>query len=260
VGRWALRIATLLVMGGVVLTFSRGAFMGLMLILVVYVLHFKRLKTAFIVITLLAVAAAFAPQAVWERLGRGLDERPKPGQYTQTEELTAGRVYTWEHLIVEVPRSPLWGRGQLSSMWSGHAKNGLYAATHPHNLYLEILMDMGVIGAITMFIFYRFVWRSFRRLAVDPRLPGTLRGFFYGAWTGMLSMLVYGFSNGHYYPAPEQVFFWVAVGLAFGYTKWLAGQPAASGPAPVPTGGRRKFQVPADRILMPRKQPWRPGS
>jgi O-antigen ligase len=257
VGRWVLLVASAVVIGGIVLTFSRGAFLGLVAILLVYVMHFRRLKTAFIVVTLLVLAAAFAPPAVYERLGRGLESnRAVANLNSENEELTAGRIYTWEQLSGEVLRSPLWGRGQLSTIWSDHAKNSFYSASHPHNMYLEVLMDMGLLGAAAMFLFYRHVWRSFRRLAADPRLPGAMRGFFVGAWAGLLSMLIYGASNGHYYPAPEQVFFWVAVGLAFGYTKWLRSQPAAPVQvAEAPATGRRAFRVPADRILQPRRSP-----
>lgn len=259
--RWLLLGASVFVMGGIVLTFSRGGFLGMMVILLVYVLHFKRLKTAFIVATLLVLGAAFAPNALWERLGRGLESsNPAANLNSETEELTAGRVYTWKQLAPEVLRSPVWGRGQLSTQWSNHVKTTHYRASHPHNMYLEILMDLGLVGAAAMVLFYRHVWRLFRQLGADPRVPTAMRGFFVGASAGLLSMLIYGFSNGHYYPAPEQCFYWIAVGLAFGYTKWLRSQPAAPVQAEAPARGRRAFRVPPDRILQPRKGAWRPGA
>lgn len=248
--RFVLGASALLVIGGIVLTFSRGAFLGLLVILLAYVLHFRRLKTAFAVMTLAVVAAAFAPSEVYERLGRGLGEGSVQRMSAEGDELTAGRVYTWSRLSGEVLRSPLWGRGQLSTQWSDHVKNSLYNASHPHNLYLEILMDMGILGAVAMFLFYRFVWRMFRTLSRDPRVPDAMRGFFLGAWAGMLSMFIYGVTNGHYYPAPEQIYFWMAVGLALGYVKWLRTQPEVTPLTPVaPRPGR--FTLPPDRILLP---------
>ncbi|WOI45607.1 hypothetical protein [Acidovorax sp. BLS4] len=70
-------------------------------------------------------------------------------------------------------------------------------------MYLEILMDMGLLGAIAMFLFYRHVWRVFRWLGRDERVPPAMRGFFTGAWTGLLSLLIYGAANGHYYQSPQ---------------------------------------------------------
>ncbi|MEW6706231.1 MAG: O-antigen ligase family protein [Pseudomonadota bacterium] len=261
IGRLALGTAVGLVIVGILLTFSRGAFLGLVAIIAMYVLHFRRVKTALTVLALLVVAAALAPAAVYERLGRGLDERAAGASLnSETDELTAGRVYTWKQLAPEVLRSPVWGRGQLSTQWSNHVKTTWYNANHPHNMYLEILMDMGLIGAVAMFLFYRHVWRTFRRLGRDERVPEAMRGFFIGASAGLLSMLVYGLSNGHYYPAPEQIFYWVTVGLAFGYAAWLRQQAPAAPAKVVPTTVARGWRVPADRILRPAPKSWRPGA
>jgi len=259
--RTAMAAAAGFVICGIVLTFSRGAFLGMLGILLLYVLHFRRVKTAAMVAVLLAVGAALAPAAFYERLGRGIEDRPTANITAESDELTAGRVYTWGQLAPEVLKSPLWGRGQLSTQWSNHVKTTWYNASHPHNMYLEILMDMGIIGAVAMFLFYRHVWRTFRRLGADARLPGAMRGFFIGAWAGLVSMLIYGFTNGHYYPAPEQIFYWVTVGLGFGYAAWLRQQPpAAEAVEAVPVRGRG-WRVPADRILRPQAPTvWRPGA
>jgi O-antigen ligase len=248
-GRIAMALAAGLVVCGVVLTFSRGAFLGMLGIIVAYVLHYRRIKTAVTVLALVVVGAAFAPAALYERLGRGLDDSVRANINSESDELTAGRVYTWKQLAPEVLRSPVWGRGQLSTQWSNHVKTTWYNASHPHNMYLEILMDMGLLGAAAMFLFYRHIWRMFRRLGADPRVPEAMRGFFIGAWAGLLSMLIYGATNGHYYPAPEQIFYWVTVGLAYGYASWLKqqapGEPVAQAkPAP-------RWRVPPERILRP---------
>lgn len=250
VGRWSLAAAIALVIGGIVLTFSRGAFLGMLGILGMYVLRLRRLTTVLVVLTLVAVAAALAPAALYERLGAGLDEGPGSAAITsERDELTAGRVYTWKQLAPEVLRSPLWGRGMLSTQWSTHVKTSLYNANHPHNMYLEILMDMGLLGALAMFFFYRHVWRTFRWLGEDERLEPVMRGFFVGARAALLAMFIYGVSNGHYYPAPEQIFYWVAVGLAFGYARKLGG-PLVE-PHRRRFGGRRRVRVPPERILGP---------
>jgi len=225
------------------------SFLGMLGIIVAYVLHYRRIKTAVTVLALVVVGAALAPAALYERLGRGLDDSVRANINSESDELTAGRVYTWKQLAPEVLRSPAWGRGQLSTQWSNHVKTTWYNASHPHNMYLEILMDMGLLGAAAMFLFYRHIWRMFRRLGADPRVPEAMRGFFIGAWAGLLSMLIYGATNGHYYPAPEQIFYWVTVGLAYGYAAWLKqqapGEPVAQAkPAP-------RWRVPPERILRP---------
>ena len=255
--RWALRLATGLVICGIVATFSRGAFLGMLAILLAYVLHFKRIKTVIVVLVLGVLGAVVAPSAVWDRLSLGMEESRGEVVSSQTDELTAGRVYTWQKLAPEILRSPLWGRGELSTEWSNHVKTSFYSASHPHNMYLEILMDMGLMGAVAMFLFYRYIWRTYRWLGRDERVPLTMRGFFIGAWTSLLAMLIYGFSNGHYYPAPEQIFYWVSIGLAFGYAARLGKEV----PSAVPQSRRpRGFKVPQERILGPRPAGWKPGT
>jgi O-antigen ligase len=250
--QWVLRLGAGLVAAGVAVTFSRGAFLGLMVILLAYVLHFRRIKTAVSVLVAVVIGASLAPAAIWERLSLGLEETRSAGIVTsQTDELTQGRVYTWKALAPEIVRSPLWGRGELSTEWSNHVKTSLYSASHPHNMYLEILMDMGLLGAFAMFLWYRYVWRMFRSLGRDERVPAPMRGYFLGASTALLAMLVYGFSNGHYYPAPEQIFYWVSIGLAFGYAAKVRKEAPVAELKPVKPVGRHAggYRVPPERIL-----------
>jgi len=261
--RNALLMATLVLVAGIALTFSRGAFVGLFVVLGFYVWHFKRLGLGLAVLTLSVAGLAVAPNAIQERLMTGLGGESVREQITgrvQDDELTAGRVWIWRQLAPEIlrsPSSPLVGSGFASVQWSAAAKDGRYIGNHPHNLYLEMLMDLGLIGTALILIFYRYVWKSFRRLWEDERLAPAMRGYFLGAAAGLLGMLTYGFSNGNYYPAPEQLYFWVSVGLALGYQRYLASQPAATEhvvPAPQPSSGvrHRGFRVPETSILRPK--------
>jgi O-antigen ligase len=235
--RWALTFASLAVVGAILLTGSRGAFVAMAVIVFMYLLHFRRLRTAFFVLTLAVTAVAVAPDAVQERLLRGIENRRIESIDTRGDELSAGRVYIWQRLAPEIARSPLYGRGLISTQWASYSRSGAFLANHPHNMYLEILMDIGIYGAICMFVFYRWVWRSFRALGRDSRLDPGVRGYFLGASAGLAGMLVYGLTNGHWYPAPEQVFFWLAVGQAIGYAKVAEELPV---PAAAPAVKRRR--------------------
>lgn len=258
--RFALLMALLILVAGVALTFSRGAFAGLVVMLGFYVWHFKRLGLGLGVFTLAVAGLALAPNAIQERLMTGVGQGESIGEQltgrVEGDEFTAGRVWIWSQLSPEILRSPIIGRGLLSTQWSAAAKDGRYHGTHPHSLYLEVLMDLGFVGAVCIALFYVYIWKLFGKLAEDIRLVGATRGYFLGAKAGLLGMLVYGFSNGHYYPAHEQLFFWISVGLALGYQRYLAGRPVASAAqhAAKPTNGRhaRAFRIPETSILRPR--------
>jgi O-antigen ligase len=236
---------TILLMGGVLLTASRGAILALLVVLVLYAAEFRRIRTVFAVFTIAAIGFAFAPDAVHDRMLQGLDTRYSISSVVsgQGDEITSGRADIWRQLAPEILKSPLFGRGLLSTQWSDFSRFGGYWATHPHSMYLGILMDAGLVGAIVMFLFYRFVWRTFRALGKDDRLSPAMRGYFLGASAALVAYLVFGIPNGYWHPSPDQTFLWVAIGLGVGYRAYLATQAPA--PTVVRAARRAAGRVPA---------------
>src|SRR6201982_422655 len=132
--------------------------------------------------------------------------------------ISAGRVDgLWLPLLPEVLRHPLFGNGISSILWSEAMRRGagsqVLAVTHPHNAYLEALLDMGLIGAILLCAYFVHVFRGLRELSKDPRLEPVLRGFFQGAAAGLIGMLVSDFTDSSLAPRPEQAFLWLPIGL-----------------------------------------------
>jgi O-antigen ligase len=243
--RFVLLCATLLLMMGVLLTASRGAILAMLVVLFLYAVEFRRIRTVFAVFTLAAVAFALAPDAVHDRMLQGLDTRYSIDVAVQGpgDEVTSGRFDIWSRLAPEILRSPIIGRGLFSTQWSDFARFGGYWASHPHSLYLGILMDAGIVGVVVMFLFYRFVWRTFRTLGKDTRLSPELRGYFLGASAALIAYLVFGIPNGYWHPSPDQTYLWVAIGLAVGYSAYLAKQAPA--PAVMKAVRRHAGRVPA---------------
>ena len=139
----------------------------------------------------------------------------------EVDEFTAGRLGAWKLLAPEVMRSPLIGRGIGSTAWSAAVRDGLYPAQHPHNLFLEVLLDVGIVGFLAFIVLYTKYWRGFRALSRDDGLSPTLRVYFAGAAAALMALLVMGVSNGHFMPAPEQTLFWFSLGMLFGHWKRL---------------------------------------
>ena len=64
--------------------------------------------------------------------------------------------------------SPIWGQGLGSIMWSEAMKSGtILEVSHPHNAYLQALLDMGVLGLVLVCAFFWFVARDL--IAAGPR-------------------------------------------------------------------------------------------
>ena len=211
--RLALLVSMALVVVALVLTFSRGAFFGFVVVNALFVLWRRDLKTlAFL--ALLSAAALYAlPGAVYERIatgyGSGLDA------------MSAGRVEgIWLPLIPELSRSPIYGNGLGSILWSDVMRRegglAIQAVGHPHNAYLQALLDMGVAGLILLCAYFVHVWKGLRILSVDPTLSPAWRGFYRGAMAGLASFLLAAVTDGSLAPRPEQTFLWLAIGMMYG--------------------------------------------
>jgi O-antigen ligase len=196
-----------------VLTFSRGAFVGFILVNVLFLLWRRNMK-ALVFFMLLAMIALFAlPAAVFDRIATGEGEG--------LNIISAGRINgLWLPLLPEVMRSPIYGSGLGSIMWSEpmRLRGGadVILSTHPHSAYLQALLDMGTIGLILLCAYFVHVWRGFRALSRDMALSPLLRGFYQGAAAGLLGMLVSSVTDGSLLPRPEQAFLWLAIGMMYG--------------------------------------------
>jgi hypothetical protein len=235
---YGLRIALLASMGLVVialiLTFSRGSFLGFIVVNVLFLL-WRRNAKALIFFGLVGAVALFAlPEAVYDRVATGFGGRPGSGFEGGPDAVSAGRVdLIWLPLLPEVLRSPIYGQGLGSIVWSEAMRRGagvtILAVGHPHNAYLQALLDMGVVGLILVCAYFVHVWKGFRALSVDPALSPTLRGFYLGAAAGLASLLISYFTDSSLLPRPEQVFLWLAIGMMYGQR--------ASGPVHEPGSG-----------------------
>lgn len=195
------------------LTFSRGAFVGFVVVNALFVL-LQRSRRALIFFGLLAIVALFAlPAAVYERVASGYGEG--------IDAISAGRVdKIWLPLLPEVLRSPVFGSGLGSILWSQPMRTGagvtILAVGHPHNAYLEAALDMGIGGLILLCAYFVHVWKQLRALSADPALGPRLRGFFAGAAAGLACLAVADLTDSSLAPRPEQVFLWLAIGMMYG--------------------------------------------
>jgi O-antigen ligase len=200
------------------LTFSRGAFLGFIVVNLLFLLWKFNAKTLALALLAATVAVFFLPGAVMDRVSLGFSSG-------NANEVSAGRIDTiWLPLLPWFSSSPLWGHGLQSTMWSDALRHGLMLqVTHPHNAYLEALLDLGVIGTGLLLAYYVHVWKGFRALGSNAYLSPAMRGFYQGAAAGLVSFAVTGFAGSSLYPRPEYVFLWLAIGMMYGQ---LARRPA----------------------------------
>ncbi|HLY53125.1 MAG TPA: O-antigen ligase family protein [Steroidobacteraceae bacterium] len=243
-GAW-LRSALLAAAGlsaiALILTFSRGAFVALAVVNVLYVVWGRSIRTMIVAAVLVVAALALAPAAVVERL--------TTGEGAGLNAISAGRVNgLWLPLMPDVLRHPLFGNGIGSILWSEAMRRGagaqVLAVTHPHNAYLEALLDTGIVGTVLLCSYFVHVWRRLRAVARESSVEPLLRGFYLGAAAGLAAMLVSDFTDSSLTPRPEQAFLWVAIGMMYGEYARRAALARAQPRAPAASAASRMSATP----------------
>jgi O-antigen ligase len=211
----ALRVFLFITMGvlcfGLMLTFSRGAFLGFLLVnlwLLAWKFNARSVSLAVLAVT---VAAIILPNAVYTRAMLGVDSG-------DADAVSAGRIEgIWIPLLPEVLKHPLLGDGLGSIMWSYPMETGVMLRVgHPHNAYLETLMDMGVVGLTLLLAYFWHVWQGFRSLGSNAYLSPEMRGFFQGATACLLAFLITGLAGSSLRPVGEFAYLWLAIGMMYG--------------------------------------------
>jgi O-antigen ligase len=135
-----------------------------------------------------------------------------------TQEISAGRLRIWPYVVEKIEESPVIGHGRLAMNRTGVAQwlmtNLGESFPHPHNAYLECLLDNGIVGLVPIVGFYVVViaW-SFRLFVnrLDP-LAAAVGGV---ALALTLGLLVAGFGAQHFYPREPNTPMWAAIFLMF---------------------------------------------
>jgi O-antigen ligase len=158
----------------------------------------------------------FVPAAV-DRLTEGF----ATNQYNSTVsvdeyELTSGRNLIWPYVIAQIYQKPWLGWGRPAMMRTGtvsflHETLGEDFG-HPHNAYLETLLDNGIVGTVPiLLLFLTLLFHAFR-LFLDrrSRLCMAAGGI---ASALILALMVAGMASQSFYPVEGTVEMWAAIGL-----------------------------------------------
>jgi len=194
------------------LTFSRGAFVGWVMVNVLFLVWKFNARTLALAFLAIGIAALFMPGPVIGRMSMGLVGGG------DVNEFSAGRVEEiWLPLLPELFKSPIWGNGLDATMWA----KALWAemmlpVTHPHNAYIQAILDMGLLGMGLLLAYYWHVYRMARDLGSNANLSPTMRGFYQGAVAGLLCFLITGFAGSSLRPTSEFAFLWIAIGMMYG--------------------------------------------
>jgi O-antigen ligase len=187
----------------------------------------------------------FSEEAAEETAQRfGTDELAVGG--VDLHSVTSGRAIAWPLVVEKIAAAPWLGYGQLAMQREGVTLELLQSYgqsfPHPHNAYLEVVFDNGIIGAFPILLFFYLVTRGAMRSLRDRQAPfesavAAVTLAFIGA------QMIASIGSQSFYPQAGTVVMWCAIGLQL---RILAQRRAQAAPAPQPAVRRRG--TPAIRI------------
>ncbi len=174
-----------------------------------------------------ALVIALVP-AVKDRLTQGFDQssmatnsRIEAHQFREGDQadlytVTSGRTFAWGFVVPEIAKAPLVGHGRQGMVTTGVAPFLLLeygeSFPHPHNAYLQWLLDNGLLGTIPVFFFFLLVFRRSLSLFREPSCRDCV---VIGGVTLSLvaALLIAGMGSQSFYPREGAVGMWCAIGL-----------------------------------------------
>lgn len=219
-------VATGLLVWTLFLTFSRGAWMGLAIGLLFYiVIIIGRRVNPWIRSALIALSIVIGSLTVMHAL-----ELKNQLSVVKSDVATAQwRLDMWRECVLLVKARPFFGHGLNTFMpvMENHlisTQNPLavgYSASYAHNCYLQMAVETGVLGLSAflaiIFIFYRRVLSSLPT-AQDARLLTV------GLLSGLLAFLVHSAVDINFYSLELPILFWFMAGVVIALHNQLSGK------------------------------------
>lgn len=222
-----------------ILTWSRGAWLGLIIAVVVmlFMWHSRSLWLVFAGIASIPFLPSILPQSIISRF-------TSIGNLSDSS--TSYRVHIWHATVNMIKDNVMSGIGIGEGAWDRlyplYTFMGVEAAPHSHNLYLQIWLELGIFGllafAAIIFMLYSSGFTLFSKLS-DPctnvknelRLPNEnanlpshavktqLRLSCAGPLCGIIAVLAQGMTDYIWYNYRLYLMFWLVCGLASAYIR-----------------------------------------
>ncbi len=164
------------------------------------------------------ILISVAIPGVKERMLEGFGGRHGDSvEQTDSSEITSGRTDMWPYVIAKIKQAPLLGYGRLGIITTGLSSDLQVEIGegfgHPHNAYLEILLDDGVLGFLFILpVYVMITHRSFRLFWEGECMLYQVAGGM--ALALFLALFFAAFGAQTFYPRESALGMWAAAGIA----------------------------------------------
>lgn len=243
--RLALFFAAGIILFGQALTGGRTGY-GAWFVVGVIICALRWRKLLFMIPVAVILVFSFVP-SVRERLLLGIVTKDTGPFKSENDEysMTSGRNIAWPYVLEMIGNDPLMGYGRLGMKTTGIAGH-LWATyeesfPHPHNAYLEAMLDNGIFGLLIIVSFFvRSAYYSFKM--VNNRFDPLIAAAGGMSFAIILALLLGSIGGQTFYPREGSVGMWAAIGIMYRLKVQYQRSLATGGPLfpddPVPPRSR----------------------
>lgn len=195
------------------------------------VLGFLRWRKMLMLIPIAAILTVMTIPGLQDRLLEGFSGNESEDQIERRAEMgaidesgrdryaiTSGRVVVWPRVIDKAMEAPIFGHGRNGMQRTGivadlEADFGITSFGHPHNAYLQLFIDAGLVGLVVCGLFF---WILLKKSAAEFSSPtGHVK---YVVASTTLAYLVVNLTaslgSQSFYPTQGSTLLWIVIGLA----------------------------------------------
>jgi len=237
-----LTLGTLLCLGVLLLTQSRGSYLALSLtiLMTVFIVLFSKWPktTAFLVICVaLFIAIAVSRVNIQDVITQFSSTKNSGADSANVINSIDGRLEVWSRAIYGISDFPITGMGMNSFrrvvpvLYPMFLVSPDFDIAHAHNEFLQAALDLGIPGMIAFGALYLVALWMLRRIWVASAGDGLTRALVLGLGGGLFVHLIYGMTDAVALGAKPGVLFWMLLGLICG----LFAQRCATHATSIPT-------------------------
>ncbi len=190
---------SLIILFGMLFTYTRIALLSVFFGAMLLAIKLKEIRKFAIVILLLVML--FIPASMVERAGKNVFE----------DSSVIIRLFAWVHSFELIKQNPIFGIGFDTWKNTYEHEVPLYwlYAEHPHNVFLKLLLELGIIGMTAyFFIVFSIIWRFYKIIRKSENLE-----FYLSIIVAVIAILFSCLTDVFIVKLPITVIFWIM--LAF---------------------------------------------
>lgn len=193
-----------------ILTWSRGAWLAAIIgvLIFAFINSKKTLRYVFLILGILPVAIYLIPNNIVNRFLSIVN---------LTDSSISYRIYTWKGSL-KLIKDYFWGgigygTEAFSEAYSNYAYMGMETAEHSHNLFLQIIISMGICGVVVFSIILLFFFQKNVEYLKSPSNNSSFVLASAGA-TSVVSFLIMGIFDYVWYNYRMFFLFWIVLALS----------------------------------------------